>query len=135
MSIRYWVDNENDLITIEFRDNVDVCDIASQILHIHSDPACKGVAKRLVDARSARVSGAISAFRALVDLFIWQVKDLGTERIAILVDEKTSMDWALSLLNLIGPSVANVVICHSETEVGDFLGVPVCRSHSSFPTR
>jgi hypothetical protein len=135
VSIRYWTDDENDLITIEFRDHVDVCDIASQILHIHGDPACKGYARRLVDARGATVSGAISAFRALVDLFIWQIKDLGTERIAILVDEKTNMDWALSLLKLIGPSVAYVAICHSETEAGDFLGVPVGLPCSSLPTR
>ena len=125
MPTRYWVDKEQDMITIEFRDDVDICDIASQILHIHSDPTCKGITNRLVDARGARVSGAVGAFRALVELVVWQVKELGTQRIAIFVDEKTNMDWALSLLKLIGPKIDGLVVCRSKAEVDKFLGVAV----------
>ena len=123
MSTKYWVDKARDLITIECRDSVDICDIASQILHIYGDPACAGVGKRLVDARDARVDGPVGAFSALVDLFVWQAQDLESGRIAIFVNRRAGMDWAHSLLELVEPRLTNVAVCSTRTDVCTFLNI------------
>lgn len=123
MSTRYWVDKTQDLITIECRDSIDMCEMASQILRIQGDPACAGVSKRLVDVRNAKIAAPLSAFRALAGLVACSIRGLELGRIVILANGKAGIDWAQVLFGLIEPRAKDITVCHTGSDACELLGI------------